>query len=103
MWPGTTDHEIDAVIAKLDVDGDGHIAKDELIIKKIEKSEPVETPMWLWAAVAGGYVLVGIYLLYDKVCKKHKDDHHHDEHHHDDGYNKVDNESQKQINTAVNN
>ena len=41
MWPGTTDHEIDAVIAKLDVDGDGHIAKDELIIKKIEKSEPV--------------------------------------------------------------
>ena len=62
--------------------------------------------MWLWAAVGGGYVLVGIYLLYDKVCKK-KGDEHHDDHHHDphrdDEYKKVDNESQKPINTAVNN
>ena len=67
----------------------------------------METPLWLWGIVVGGYLIVGLYLLYDKKCKKgdhdhdhhdHHDHHHHDHkgHSHDDKYHKVnDNEAQK--------
>ena len=107
MWPETADNEVDAVMAKLDTDSDGFIAKDELKIKKVEPEEPVETPMWLWYTLAAGYVLVGLYVLWDKKFKKHDDHDHHDHHDHhghdhkDDEFKKADTESQKLINPSV--
>ncbi len=102
VWPGTTDQEVDAVLSKLDLNDDGFICKKELKIKKPEKEEKIETPLWLWGAVVGGYVLVGIYVLWDKKCKKGGHDHDHHDHNHDqkhsddDKFKKVgDNEAQK--------
>jgi len=104
VWPGTSDAEVDAIFSKLDSNEDGSLSDDEIKMKETKKEEPpVETPLWLWAVVVAGYVVVGLYVLWDKKCSKHahEEEGKHDHNHHGDGFHKADNESQKPLNPTL--
>ena len=104
VWPGTTDTEVDAIVSKLDSDENGSISKDEIKMKEVKEEPPVETPLWLWAVVVAGYVIVGLLVLCDKKCSKHASHDHEGEHDHkghSDSFHKADNESQKPLNPSV--